>query len=159
MLDRQHARWDKKSLIPVGSSPRWDYQKSSTHLKGTLSKMTIKHYFCLGLIAVLSVFSGTAMADQVTINNQTKSTMYRIYAWPTELIPRTYNIITSPLKNEESREVTIDNSYQHCSFTFQYDTNNPSDMRRLGYKKKPTIFVVADICSNKGVVTITSRTL
>lgn len=116
--------------------------------------MTMKNFVFILSVALLGTFSKAAFADQITVRNQTPTIMYKIFAWPSELIPRTYNIITSPLIQGESREITVDNSYQYCEFTLQYDVNNPRDLKRPRYKKKPVGYVVADICQNKGVVTI-----
>lgn len=116
--------------------------------------MTMKSFVFIVLMTLFCTTSKAALADQITVRNNTQNIMYKIFAWPTELIPRTYNIITSPLIQGESRDVVIDNSYQYCEFTLQYDPNNPRDLKRRGYKKKPIGYIVADICLNKNIVTI-----
>lgn len=104
-------------------------------------------------IALFGAFSKVAFAEQITVRNHTSTIIYKIFAWPSELIPRSYNVIASPLMQGEAREITIDNSYRDCEFTLQYDANSPRDLRRKGYKRKPLGYAVADICKSKGVVT------
>jgi len=96
----------------------------------------------------LSTFS-VATADQVTVFNNTGSTIYKLYAWPSMLIPRSNDIIGTSLQAGESKVVNVENNYGDCLFTFQFDPNNPNDKKRKGIVKKQLRVNELDICKKK----------
>ena len=108
----------------------------------------------IALSAIVLAIASPAAADQVTISNKTESTIYRLYAWPTDLIARTFNILDEPLDDNTDGVVNIDNSYQDCAFTFQFDQNNPTDLKKLNYRRKPLVNVEVDICATKDKVVL-----
>ena len=96
-----------------------------------------------------------SLADNITVVNDTSETIYKMYAWPTDLIARSYNVLGGlPLGSKSRRTLLVDNSYKHCFFTFQFDLNNPRDMKRRNYRRKRLSFMQTDICRAKGVVTL-----
>jgi hypothetical protein len=98
-----------------------------------------------------------ASADQVKIVNRTGSTIYRLYAWPTDLIARSFNVLNGQLQDNSTTTVNVDNSYQDCSFTFQYDLNNPADKKKRGYRRKVLINMEINLCASKDVALLTTN--
>ncbi len=95
--------------------------------------MSIRSRPSLLLMAAILVASTCAAASQtrdVVIDNDSRNTIYKLFAWPTELVPRTYNILALPLKPNDSRAVAIENVYGDCLFTFQADVTAPLKGRR-----------------------------
>jgi len=102
------------------------------------------------VIAVL--IASQAAADQITISNKASGTIYRVYAWPSDLVARSFNVLNTPLQRSSETVLNIDNSYQDCIFTFQYDLNNPADKRKKNYKRRRLETKEVDICKHKGAV-------
>lgn len=105
----------------------------------------------LGVVIAISLASQAA-ADQITISNKASGTIYRLYAWPSDLVARSFNILNTPLQRGSETVVNIDNSYQDCTFTFQYDLNNPADKRKKNYKRRRLETKEVNICNYKGSV-------
>ncbi len=103
-------------------------------------------------VAIVLFIASQAAADQITISNKATGTIYRLYAWPTYLVARSFNILNTPLQRNAQTVVSVDNSYQDCKFTFQYDLNNPADKRKKNYRRRPLQSKEVDICGNKGSV-------
>lgn len=118
---------------------------SRTNFRNGLMRQT------LGVVIAFLTVSHAA-ADQITISNKAGGTIYRVYAWPSDLIARTFNILSTPLQRSSEAVVNIDNSYQDCMFTFQYDLNNPADRRKRNYKRRALETKEVNICKNKGSV-------
>lgn len=98
-----------------------------------------------------------AMADTLTVTNNTNDTIYSLYAWPTELATHTLNLLGFPLSPGTSEDIDVDNSYGECDFTFETNPNDPAD------KKKPKRAFIArkdielrdiNICHKSGQVSI-----
>jgi len=90
--------------------------------------------------------STAATADTINITNSSQDTIYRLYAWPTDLVPRNYNVLGQPLTTGSKRKINVDNSYNDCRFTIQYDPNNPSDKRKIRYRYKRLKTAEINIC-------------
>lgn len=88
-----------------------------------------------------------ARADDVIMTNKTGAPVYRLYVWPTELVPRTYDVLGGlPLFDGDERRIHVDNNYQDCRFTVQADPNDPSDLQRKDYLRKPMTTREVDLC-------------
>lgn len=109
-------------------------------------------YKFLAAIPLLLFFVDASFADPVLLTNTTENPIYRLYAWPSELGPRTFNILGSPLFPGSSAEVDIDNSYGDCIFDFQYDPNSPSDLKKRNYKRKSLGSAELNICKEKNKI-------
>jgi hypothetical protein len=107
--------------------------------------------YALGL-GLLLFFASQSAADQVTVVNKANGAIYRLYAWPTDLVARSFNILNTPLQRSSETVVNVDNSYQDCQFTFQYDLNNPADKRKKNYRRRSLQSKEVDICKNDGKV-------
>lgn len=103
-------------------------------------------------LGILFFVASPAAADQVKVTNKASGTIYRVYAWPTELIARSFNILNTPLQRNAKAVINVDNSYQDCRFTFQYDLNNPADRRKRNYKRRALQSKEVNICRSKGEI-------
>lgn len=103
-------------------------------------------------LALPFIAASQAEADQVTVSNKASGTIYRLYAWPTDLVARSFNILNTPLHRNSKIVVNVDNSYQDCLFTFQYDLNNPADKRKRNYKRRALQSKEVNICNRKGEI-------
>lgn len=92
------------------------------------------------------LFSSVAVADPLTILNSTGDTIYRLYAWPDDLSPRTINILNQPLSSGSPEDIDLDNTYNDCDFTFEIDYNNPADLKRRYYQRKTVEMRYINIC-------------
>jgi hypothetical protein len=109
--------------------------------------------FTIAFIVLLCTAS-IATADDVQITNNTNSPIFRIYAWPQALGPRTFNLLATVLFPKSSRAISVDNAYGDCLFTFSYDVNDRADLERRHRNGKPLTMFDANICTKKGVVSI-----
>lgn len=86
----------------------------------------------LFMSALLCLGAGTAHADMrpLTIENNGTKTIYKLYGWPSELVPRTFNLLTQPIAPGDTREIKVEDAYGSCVFAFQADFNNPRKPKR-----------------------------
>ncbi|KAA0678545.1 hypothetical protein DTW90_37520 [Neorhizobium sp. P12A] len=96
---------------------------------------------------VLTFAAVSAHADEVSVRNEGPAAIYKLYAWPDDLLPRSTNLLNMPLSPGETQIVTVDNAWNDCSFMFEVDLNNPSTPARRIKKKLVPIFTVHNICS------------
>lgn len=82
------------------------------------------------LLCSLGVRAASAEMRPVTVENDAMVPIYRLYAWPSDLVPRTFNLFTQPLQPGDSRTIKVEDVYGSCSFSFQADFNNPRPTRR-----------------------------
>jgi hypothetical protein len=97
-------------------------------------------------VVVLALLASPALAEDIRVVNVGDTPIYRLYAWPSDLIPRTTSLIVFPMRPLDITRVVIDNNWSDCQFTFQIDRNDPSKRRRTNYKKVPLTVVDANIC-------------
>ena len=109
---------------------------------------------CLIAIGAWALLASAAMADQVAITNNIDVPVFKIYAWPTALVARTFNVLGAPLFPNSTAEIDVDNAYGDCDFTFQYDPNNPDDLKRANYRRKPLLMYETNICNAKDKINI-----
>ncbi|MBO9136773.1 hypothetical protein ACQZ4Y_20020 [Rhizobium sp. L80/93] len=81
--------------------------------------------------AAMILIVSDALADSITVTNHTDSTIYSLYAWPSELAAHTFNLLGFPLSPGSSEDIEVDTSYGACIYTFETNPNDPAD------KKKP----------------------
>lgn len=105
-------------------------------------------------IGIWTMSTSAALADQVDLTNNIDIPVFKVYAWPTDLVARTFNILGSPLFPKSTEQVDVDNTYGDCNFTFEYDPNDPNDMKRPGYKKKLLVTFETNLCVAKGKINI-----
>lgn len=105
-------------------------------------------------LAFLASLTSVAVADQVTVTNDTSDTVFKLYAWPTNLSPRTMNIVGFPIFPGASAKVDVDNEYGDCEFQFQSDANDPTQEKSASYKKKPAAFQVFNLCQLQNNVSL-----
>jgi hypothetical protein len=89
------------------------------------------------LLTLLLVYNSAA-ADEFIVKNNGEDPIYRLYAWPTELVPRTTSIIGEPIYPGEKARVDVDNEWENCEFTFEADRNlttNPLPFEVVNFRK------------------------
>ncbi|TCR65044.1 hypothetical protein EV561_1615 [Rhizobium sp. BK376] len=96
---------------------------------------------------VLTLTAVSAHADEVSIKNAGMSPIYKLYAWPDDLMPRSTNLLSILLSPGETQIVTVDNAWNDCSFMFEIDLNDPSIPPKRVKRKLAPIFTVQNICS------------
>jgi hypothetical protein len=105
-------------------------------------------------LAFLASLTSVAVADQVTVTNDTNDTVFKLYAWPTNLSPRTMNIVGFPIFPGASAKVDVDNAYGDCVFQIQTDINNPADAKKPRHKPKPALFKIVNLCQDQNKVSL-----
>lgn len=111
----------------------------------------------LTLLAALTAMASNALADTLTITNNTNDTIYSLYAWPTELATHTLNLLGFPLTPGTSEDIDVDNSYGECDFTFETNPNDPADKKkpkRAFIPRKDIELRDINICNKSGQVSI-----
>ena len=106
------------------------------------------------VLALLAASTSVAAAGQVTVTNNTDDTIYKLYAWPTSLSPRTLNIVGFPIFPGGSSKVDVDNAYDDCFFQFETDINNPQDEKKPHHRNKPAKFQVVNLCQTPDKVSL-----
>ena len=88
---------------------------------------------CLLTIAALSavIAFGSAEAKDIRVRNSSGGTIYMLYAWPSDFVPDTNNLLSAPLHDGEIGSVAIDNRYARCDFTLQMDYNDPAKVKKV----------------------------
>lgn len=104
------------------------------------------------ILAVLAASPSIASAGRLTVYNNTPKPIYKVFAWPKKLNPRTINILGFPIFPNSKAEVTIDNSYGDCQFVFQFDSNDPTKRKKRNFKKRPHGVAEANICGKNNFV-------
>jgi len=99
------------------------------------------------LIAAFVLIPFVALADKITVYNNTDSTIFKLFAWPDDLHPRSFNLLGFPLFPASKTDLDVDNAYGDCAFIFQYDVNNPAKRNVMKFKKKPLEQLYANICA------------
>lgn len=97
--------------------------------------------FLSRLSCLLALMLSTGVADAqmrtVAIRNDGAKTIYRLYGWPSDLVPRTLNLLPVPLQPGDSKDLKVEDAYDSCIFDFQADFNNPrKGPRRVRLKTK-----------------------
>lgn len=104
---------------------------------------------CILATAALVLISTAALADKVTVTNNSSRPIFKLYGWPSEMGPRTLNLLGAALFPRSSTDIDLDNSYGDCQFTFQYDPNDPIRAKKRGYRKMGLTAFDANICRSK----------
>lgn len=61
----------------------------------------------------------------LTIQNNGTKTIYKLFGWPSDLVPRTFNLLVTPIGPGGSTDIKVEDAYGSCVFAFQADFNNP----------------------------------
>lgn len=101
----------------------------------------------LCLATLLTVLAApAAQAREVVVQNDMDEAIYKLFVWPSELVPRTYSVLPSPLPPKGRKTVSVDDVYGDCLFTFQADLTKPKGrrmpLRRVTKKPRPRIITI-----------------
>ncbi|KAB0678874.1 hypothetical protein [Aureimonas leprariae] len=77
------------------------------------------------LLSGFGMQAADAEMRPVSIQNDGINPIYRLYGWPSDLVPRTFNLLVQPILPGDSRDIKVEDAYGSCTFTFQADFNNP----------------------------------
>ncbi len=96
-----------------------------------------------GLVFGLSL---PALSAELHVINKTESTIYRLYAWPSDFLPRTANLLDFPLNGQDEATLDVDNSFDECNFTFMLDLNSSFASKKTMNGRIPMVFDYHNIC-------------
>jgi len=108
--------------------------------------MRVKLFAFLGVFLVVS----PAAAEDVRVRNDDDTPIFQLFAWPSDLMASTENLIVVPIESGEIKTVSVDNDWSDCKFTFLVDPNDPDDLRKASYIKKDMYINVINICHRNG---------
>lgn len=110
---------------------------------------------CL-VLSCLPLFSTSASSMELQVVNRLDSTIYRLYVWPSQFLPRTNNVLDFPLNGQDTATIDVDNSFDECSFTFMMDLNSSPDSKKILVKRAPMVFDYHNICSDPKPIVLMS---
>lgn len=106
------------------------------------------------LLAIFVALPSVALADRITIINNSSNSIYKLFAWPQNLMPRTFNILGAPLFPGSQTDISVDNEFGDCMFNFQYDPNNPMRSKKRGYRKLGFGMTTFNMCGKNKTVSL-----
>lgn len=111
------------------------------------------------ILAFFSLITYSAFATDITVRNSGSRPIYKLYAWPTDLLPRSYSLISSPLYPGQTVSIKIDNDWSDCNFTIQSDMNKSDIGKNIMLIRKKKIlsrFKDINVCSSGRVYNVDS---
>ncbi|GGE01104.1 hypothetical protein GCM10011390_19920 [Aureimonas endophytica] len=109
----------------------------------------------IALLGATASDASAAATRTVSVKNNTSNPIYKLYIWPTELVPRTYSSILTPLKPNDQIDLKVDDIYNSCIFTFRAVFTQPPKRKRptavpvKKYVEKSAYKDRVDLCGKK----------
>jgi hypothetical protein len=108
--------------------------------------------------ALLLAAALPAVARDVVVTNELSEPIYKLYVWPSDLVPRTYSVLPSPLMPRKQTTIKVEDVYGDCTYTFKADLTAPRGRRQVKLRqyRKPrprNLYIYnIDLCLKKSPV-------
>lgn len=102
------------------------------------------------VLPALLLAAAPVQADEFVVRNKGDKPIYRLYAWPSDFMPRSQTLILAPIQPGQEVRVDVENNWGRCEITFQADRNERKP-KALPARKRKIPFDVAtlDWCKRK----------
>ncbi len=103
------------------------------------------------VLTFLFFITYSALGTEIIVRNSGSRPIYKLYAWPTDLVPRSYSLISSPLYPGQTVSIKIENDWSDCNFTIQSDMNKTEIKRNIMIRRQNKIisrFKEINVCNS-----------